>query len=53
MKIIYEGELQEVELLATGKRFKKDVPVLVTKEEAKLLKNHKDFKLAKSKKGDE
>jgi hypothetical protein len=44
MKLIYKGELLEVELLATGKRFRRGQVVEVTKEEAEMLKPHADFK---------
>jgi hypothetical protein len=46
----YEGSLPEVELLLTGKRFKKGNEVVVSEEEYNALKNHKDFKLVKPKK---
>ncbi|NGY84878.1 hypothetical protein F6Y03_30995 [Bacillus megaterium] len=49
-KLKYEGSLPEVELLMTGKRFKKGIEVIVTDEEYNALKNHKDFKLVKPKK---
>lgn len=53
MKLVYEGDLLEVELLQTGKRFPKGVPVEVTEYEAELLKEHPEFKPVKAKKGDE
>jgi hypothetical protein len=43
----YEGHLPEVELLLTGKRFKKGVEVVVTEEEYNALKPYKEFKLVK------
>jgi hypothetical protein len=43
----YVGSLLEVELLLTGKRFKKGAEVLVTEAEFEALKDHKDFKVVK------
>lgn len=43
MKLIYKGNLKEVEFLMTGKRFKQGEPVEVTDEEYQYLKNHPDF----------
>ncbi|MGG1219350.1 hypothetical protein ABE236_18080 [Priestia endophytica] len=49
-KVVYEGSLPEVELLLTGKRFKKGQEVAVTDEEYAALQKHKDFKIVKEKK---
>lgn len=51
MKLVYQGDSLEVELLQTGKRFPKGVPVEVTEYEAQLLKDHPDFKQHREKKG--
>lgn len=47
MKMKYVGHLPEVELLMTGKAFKKDAPVEVTSKEEKALKGRSDFKTVK------
>lgn len=47
MKLIYKGELKEVEFLLTGKRFKKGEPTEVTPQEYEYLKNHPHFEVEK------
>lgn len=47
MKMKYVGHLPEVQLLMTGKTFKKDVPVVVTEREVDALKGRKEFKFVK------